>query len=385
MTLEAFNANPVSAGRKVQKGARFGRTILAGLGATLLLLCVSRAALADSSPKPPFLPAQGSTSPSSPFSADLNPYGLAMVPANFPGHTLMPGELLVSNFNNSEAGGNVQGQGTTIVIIDPTTAQQLGVFFQGTSPIGFTNALGVVKAGFVFAGSVFTTQPDASDPTAGPLLVLDRNGNQVDAITTGINGPWGLAINDQGNTAQLFVSNVFDGTITRLNVSFKKGNFSVVGSPTTIASGYAFAPDAAGVVVGPAGLAYDSASDRLYVASEDDNEIFVITKASTRTSDAGMGTLVFSDSHLEGPLGLMIAPNGDLITANADPDAHNDPNQPSELVEFTKKGKFVRAFSIDSQQGGAFAILNLHSDNVNQFAWVDDVVSTINIFRLSSQ
>jgi len=386
MTLEALNARPVSAGLRVQRGAHLVRTILAGPGVTLfvtlLLLCVSRAALADPSFKPPFLPAQGSTSPSN---GDLNPYGLAVVPANFPGHTLTPGQLLVSNFNNNEAGGNLQGQGTTIVIIDPNTAQQLGVFFQGTSPIGFTNALAIVKEGFVFAGSVFTTLPDASDPTPGPLLVLDKNGNQIEAITTGTNGPWGLAINDQGNSAQLFVSNVFDGTVTRLNVSFKKGNFSVVGSPTTIASGYAFGLDAAGLVVGPAGLAYDSGSDGLYVASEDDNEIFVITKASTRTSDAGTGTLVFSDSHLQGPLGLMIAPNGDLITANADPDAHNDPDQPSELVEFTKKGTFVRAFSIDSQQGGAFAILNVHSDKVNEFAWVDDVVSTISIFRLSSQ
>jgi DNA-binding beta-propeller fold protein YncE len=381
MILEAFNANPVSADPKVKKGTHAGRTILAGLGAALLLLCVSRAALADPSPKPPFLPAQGSTSPSN---GDLVPYGLAVVPDFFPGHTLKPGQLLVSNFNNSAANGNLAGQGSTIVIIDPNTAQQLGVFFQGTSPIGFTNALAIVKAGFVFAGSVFTTLPDASDPTPGPLLVLDKNGNQVDAITTGTNGPWGLAVNDQGNSAQLFVSNVFDGTVTRLKVSFKKGVFSVVGAPTTIASGYAFNLDASALVVGPAGLAYDCASDRLYVASEDDNEIFVIKNAST-TTGGGKGTLVFSDSHLEGPLGLIIAPNGHLITANADPTAFQDPAHPSELVEFTKKGTFVREFSIDSQLGGAFAILNVSHDNVNQFAWVDDVPSTISILRLSSQ
>jgi len=379
MTLEALNANPVSADRKVKKSTRAGRTILAGLGAALILLGVSRAALAL--PVTPLLPAQGSTSPSN---GDLVPYGLAVVPDFFPGHTLKPGQLLVSNFNSSAANGNVAGQGTTIVIIDPNTAQQLGVFFQGTSPIGFTNALAIVKEGFVFAGSVFTTLPDASDPTPGPLLVLDKNGNQVDAITTGTNGPWGLAVNDQGDSAQLFVSNVFDGTVTRLKVSFKKGVFSVVGAPTTIASGYAFGLDASALVVGPAGLAYDSASDRLYVASEDDNKIFVIKHAST-TSGGGMGTLVSSDSHLEGPLGLIIAPNGDLITANADPTAFQNPAQPSEIIEFTKKGTFVREFSIDSQLGGAFAVLNVSYDNVNQFAWVDDVPSTISILRLSSQ
>jgi DNA-binding beta-propeller fold protein YncE len=378
MEFAAVNANSVSAGPTVKKGTSSVEKILAGLGAALMLLCVGRAALAF--PVKPFIPAQGSTSPSN---GDLVPYGLAVVPDKFPGHTLKPGQLLVSNFNSSVAAGNLAGQGRTIVIIDPTTAQQLGVFFQGTSPIGFTNALAIVPEGFVFAGSVFTTLPNASDPTAGPLLVFDKNGNLVDSITTGTNGPWGLAVNDLGDSAQLFVSNVFDGTVTRLNVSFHKGVFKVVGSPTTIGSGYAFGLDTAALVVGPAGLAYDSEHDRLYVASEDDNEIFIIKNASTTSGGGGKGTLVFSDSHLEGPLGLIVAPNGHLITANADPTAHQDAANPSELVEFTKSGKFVREFSIDPNLGAAFAILNVKLDDVNQFAWVDDFTSTISILRLA--
>jgi hypothetical protein len=360
-----------------------GHLRLGFLPIVLLSLCIASPGL-YAAPTSPFLPAQGSTSPSN---GDLNPYGLAMVPADFPGQTLMPGQLLVSNFNNSEAGGNLQGQGTTIVIIDPTTGQQKGFFFQGTGnpPNGFTNALGIVKAGFVFAGSVFTTKPDASDPTNGGLLVFDQEGKQQipPPITSKINGPWGLAVNDQGRSAQLFVSNVLDGTVTRLNVSFNKGKVSV-DSSVTIASGYAFGLDQAGLVVGPAGLAYDSQQDLLYVAAEGDNKIFVVGRASTTTTDGGMGKLVFDDSHLHGPLGLILAPNGHLITANADPTAHNDPTQPSELVEFTNSGEFVREFSIDSQQGGAFAILNVPSDTVDQFAYVDDVVSTITILRLSS-
>jgi DNA-binding beta-propeller fold protein YncE len=377
MELAAFSAKSVSASLTVKKGTREVKKIVAGLGATLMLLCVGRAALAF--PVKPFIPAQGSTSPSN---GDLVPYGLAVVPDNFPGHTLKPGQLLVSNFNSSVADGNLAGQGRTIVTIDPTTAQQLRVFFQGTSPIGFTNALAIVPEGFVFAGSVFTTKPDASDPTPGPLLVLDKNGNLVESITTGTNGPWGLAVNDLGDSAQLFVSNVFDGTVTRLNVSFHKGSVRVVGSPTTIGSGYAFGLDTAALVVGPAGLAYDSQHDRLYVASEDDNEIFVIENAST-TSDGGKGTLVFSDSHLEGPLGLIIAPNGHLITANADPSVHQNAANPSELVEFTKSGKFVREFSIDPNLGAAFAILNVTLEHAHQFAWVDDVSSTISILLLA--
>ena len=100
----------------------------------------------------PFVPAQGSTVPSN---GDLNPYGLVVVPNGFPTGTLRDGQLLVANFNNG-APANVQGEGSTIVMMDPNTGQQIGVFFQGTPPIGFTNALGIVKAGFVFAGSVST-------------------------------------------------------------------------------------------------------------------------------------------------------------------------------------------------------------------------------------
>jgi hypothetical protein len=334
--------------------------------------------------KPPFIPAQGSTSPAN---GDLNPYGLAVVPHGFPTGTLQPGQLLVSNFNNSQAAGSVQGEGTTIVTMDPHTAQQVGVFFQGTSPIGFTNALGIVKQGFVFAGSVFTTRA-GSPAENGGLLVIDHDGNLVKTITKGTNGPWGLAIHteadDEGGAALLFISNVLDGTVTRLRVSFNGGGVNTVGSATTIASGYAFGPDAAGLVVGPAGLVYDAKRDVLYVASEDDNEIFAVADASEVSSSAGKGTAVFADAtHLHGPLGLMIAPNGHFITANADPAAHVDPSQPSELVEFTVGGQFVRQFSIDPNTGSAFAILNTSSGDADQFAYVDDFASILNVVRLS--
>ena len=347
----------------------------------MLALGIAIAPLATSSAAPnPFLPAQGSTSPAN---GDLNPYGLAVVPRGFPMGTLRGGQLLVSNFNNSIAGGNVQGEGSTIVTIDPKTGQQLGVFFQGTPPIGFTNALGIVNAGFVFAGSVSTAS--SSSPAAnGGLLVIDSSGHLVTTIIDGTNGPWGLAIHQQGKAAQLFISNVLDGTVTRIEVSFNSG-FSTLGSPITIASGYAFGPDAAGLVVGPAGLAYDRKTDVLYVAAEDDNAIYAIADASKVSSASGKGTLIFSDAiHLHGPLGLIIAPNGNLITANADPAAHVDPTQPSEIVEFTIGGSFVRQYSIDPNTGSAFAILNVASSAANEFAYVNDFSSILNILRLSN-
>jgi hypothetical protein len=43
---------------------------------------------------------------------------------------------------------------------------------------------------------------------------------------------------------------------------------------------------------------------------------------------------------LNRPLGMAMAPNGDLLTSNNDV-INSDPTQPSEIVEFTIGGKFV--------------------------------------------
>jgi len=237
--------------------------------------------------------------------------------------------------------------------------------------------LGIVKAGFVFAGSLLS-----NGTSSAGLLVIDSKGNALTPIATGTNGPWGLAIRDQGKSALLFISNVLDGTITRIPVTFSGGAVTP-GTAVTIATGYLHGSDTAGLVVGPAGLAYDKKKDILYVAAEDDNAIFAIPDASKLGSTTGTGTMIFSDTHLHGPLGLMIAPNGNLVTANADPTAHNDPTQPSEIIEFTLGGTLVREWSIDPNQGAAFAILNVQTDNANQFAYVDDFSSTLTILRLA--
>jgi len=103
-----------------------------------------------------------------------------------------------------------------------------------------------------------------------------------------INGPWGLAINDQGASAQLFVSNVFDGTVTRLDMTFDQGGITVRDA-MRIGSGFGFGPDMAAVVVGPAGLAYDAFRDILYVASEKDDTIFALHGAGKRRRISGPG------------------------------------------------------------------------------------------------
>jgi hypothetical protein len=325
-----------------------------------------------------FLPLQVSTSPSN---GDLNPYGLAFVPRGFPtGSGLRPGEMLISNFNDTM----LQGRGSTIITIDPSSGKT-GKFFEGTPPFGFTNALGLVRAGLVFAGSVMTTDGTSATAKSGGLYVLDAKGHVVTNLGMNelVNGPWGMAINDHGASAQLFVSNVFDGTITRLDVTFDNGGISVQDT-MTIGSGFGFGPDTAAVVVGPAGLAYDAFLDTLFVASEKDDTIFALQGAGKTQSNLGTGTVVYRDAaHLHGPLGLIFAPNGDLLTANADPAVSQDPSVPSEIVEFTRNGHFVREYSVDPNLGSAFALGIEGSEGSVVFAYVDDFLSTCTILNLS--
>jgi sugar lactone lactonase YvrE len=151
---------------------------------------------------------------------------------------------------------------------------------------------------------------------------------------------------------------------------------------TTLARDYAHRPDPAALVLGPTGLAFDKPTDTLYVASTADNAIYSIGHASTGTTAVSKGALVFSDAHLRGPLALRFAPNGDLLTANGDA-INADSTQPSEIVEFTKTGHFVRQYNVDASQGGAFGLdTESDSDGGFNYAAIDDVTNNLSVYRL---
>jgi uncharacterized protein (TIGR03118 family) len=320
---------------------------------------------------------------------DLNPYGVAFVPNDIkPGGVLQPGDILVSNFNNAgtkDNPGGLQGTGTTIVRIDATSGQQ-SVFFQGTG-LGLTTALGVLKSGFVIVGNVPTDDGTFATIHQGSLLVLDSNGKLVMTLSDSklLDGPWDLAINDEGDEAQVFVSNVLSGTVTRIDLRIpRNGNAPVVEDMTQIASGYKHEENDAALVVGPTGLAYDARRDILYVASTDDNAIYAISDAGKTRHDRGKGRLVYRDEvHLHGPLGLVLAPNGDLITSNGDA-VNGDPAHPSTLVEFTPQGKFVAEMSIDSAQGAGFGIALQSVDGGLRFAAVNDDTNTLDVWTFAT-
>jgi DNA-binding beta-propeller fold protein YncE len=312
-----------------------------------------------------------------PSNGDGNPYGVAFVPQGFRGGgPLEAGDILVANFNSSSG---VQGTGTTIVSIAPNGT--LSTFFQGQPPLGFTTALGVLRGGFVLVGNVPTNSGGTAEQ--GSLLVIDRFGHLVTTLTnaTLLDGPWDLTVNDVGAFAQIFVSNVLNGTVTRINAFVGDGNFHVL-ETTQIAHGYAFAPNSAAVVVGPTGLAFNPFEDVLYVASTDDNAIFAIPFAAFTNQDINKGMLVYQDNaHLHGPLGLALAPNGNLITANGD--AVFAGGSQNELVEFTTKGKFVAQFQVDpGPAGAAFGLaISGFGDNI-RFAAVNDNQNQLDIWNV---
>src|SRR5262245_14808892 len=169
--------------KAAMRSANLTRTL-----ATLTLCWVGVAAADSDDTRFPILPPVPLASSTIPANGDLNPYGLAFVPAHFRsnGGALSTGDLLVSNFNNSS---NAQGTGTTIVKVSPNGTTSL--FFQGQTGLGLTTALGVLKKGFVLVGNVPTT--DGTCPTVHPgsILVLDADGVLVQTLSDPkmLNGP----------------------------------------------------------------------------------------------------------------------------------------------------------------------------------------------------
>jgi hypothetical protein len=359
----------------------------------LLLTAVVSADGARDLPVIPHLPASPTLSvPTIPSNGDVNPYGVAFVPRGFPtGGPLRPGDVLVSNFN---ASSNLQGTGTTIVRITPDGTQSL--FFQGAQGLGLSTALGVLRSGYVLVGNVPSTNglgvctqvgPQETGVEQGSLIILDRRGRLVRNLTSKqfLNGPWDLTIRDDGDRAQVFVSDALSGSVVRIDLTIlgdeeKDSNRLVVTEATKIASGYLHRCDPNAFVVGPTGLALDSERDILYVASTGDNAIFAIHDAGDRQSDSGKGTLVVKDdAHLHGPLGLVRAPNGDLITAQGDA-INPDPKQPSEIVEYTSTGRFVAQFPVNPAPGSAFGLALEAFEDGFRFAAVDDALNVLDIW-----
>jgi hypothetical protein len=314
-----------------------------------------------------------------PANGDLNPYGVAFVPHGFTrGGAIHPGDVLVSNFNNSD---NLQGTGTTIVRITPDN--QTSVFFQAPAGSGLSTALGVLKRGYVLVGNLPSIDGTSDTAQQGSLMIIDKNGNMVANLTDSalLNGPWDLTVLDGGDRALVFVSNALSGTVTRIDLRLPAGGGVQVASMTQIASGYTHQGDPAAFEIGPTGLVYDHGTDTLYVASTGDNAVYAVRNAAHASSDRGTGRVIYQDAaHLHGPLGMTTTGDGNLIVANGDA-VNPDPAHPSTLVEFTRGGRFVGQFALSDTAGGAFGVAS--SPDGRHFAAVNDILNGVTIWNIN--
>jgi hypothetical protein len=335
-----------------------------------------------------------------PMNGDVNPYGMAQVK-----HTvgkLTSGDILISNFNNAT---NAQGTGSTIVDVAPDGSQKLFAALDvKTLPnacpggVGLTTALVVLNDGWVIVGSLPTSDGTAATAKRGCLIVLDSTGKPVETIFGSlINGPWDMTAHEGGTTAQLFVTNVLNGTVAangkvvnlgtvvRVGLKLRGALKPVVESLTAIGTGFAERTDPAALVIGPTGVALNSACGGddaeecdqgvLYVADTLNNRITVITHPLDRTDAQGPGATLSAGGSLNAPLGLIVVEDGGhLLTVNG---------ADGFITEISPAGQQVAKKLIDASGSppGAGALFGLVFDPAHGVYFVDDATNTLNLLH----
>jgi hypothetical protein len=325
-----------------------------------------------------------------PPNGDVNPYGIAVVPTT--AGALMQGSTLISNFNDK---ANVQGTGTTIVQVSPsgtlsTFAQIASLPASESCPggIGLTTGLAVLPGGWVVVGS-FPAGSDGALPTenpAGCLIVLNSSGMPVETWTNAnINGPWDMTAATTASGAQLFLSNDLSRpaadmstppsglcTVVRIDVTLSAASPPVMTGSTVVGRGFPWRASKAAFIQGPTGLALGR-NGSLYVAESLGSNITVIASASTRTDAVTFeSNTLTSGGSLDGPLGLALAPDGNLIAVNG-----ND----GRAIEVTPQGEQLTTVALVPQGAGDLFGLTTTSTG-NGLLFVNDGTNALDIAKV---
>jgi sugar lactone lactonase YvrE len=110
----------------------------------------------------------------------------------------------------------------------------------------------------------------------------------------------------------------------------------------------------------------------LYVADTLQNRIAAIANAPFRMNSGGTGTTVSENGALNQPLGLALAPNGDILTVNG-----GDGN----IVETTPAGTQVAVKTIDTSGAGAGTLFGLAVVRGTGVYFVDDGDNTLDLLH----
>jgi hypothetical protein len=381
-----------------RRSLRWRATAAGGVAAGLVALSAAAAGAGT-----PFFGAHNtitSISTTVPANGDINPYGMAVVPDSV--GLLHKGDVLISNFNNSS---NQQGTGITIDELPPggignaaaaplfATVHLGGEDERCPGGIGLTTALAVFPSGWVVVGSLPTSNGMSATAKAGCLIVLNAWGRVVRTIHGGlINGPWDMTATQQGDDGVLFVTNVLNGITAADNVNNTTVDEGTVvrvvldlsrerprlESETVIASGFPEHTDPSALVIGPTGVGLSADNSTLYVNDTVDNRITKVPDPLGLAGPVfGTGTTVTSGGSLNGPLGMAIAPNGDILTVNS-----IDGN----AVETTPGGSQVKVLALDTSPqpppalAGAGTLFGLAlAPNGTGLYFVDDGTNTFNV------
>jgi DNA-binding beta-propeller fold protein YncE len=194
-----------------------------------------------------------------------------------------------------------------------------------------------------------------------------------------------MAVSSTATSAQLFVSNSLGGntttdhglpvtgncTVVRLDLTLSATAPPVLTSSTVIGSGYPWRANKAALILAPTGLALGH-NGTLYVTDTETNAVSAIPRAATRTTSvAATASTLSAGGALSAPLGMTLAPNGDLIVVNG-----NNGN----AVEITPAGRQLTTKTlVKNGAGDLFGIVTTPAGN-GMFV-VNDGTNALDLLR----
>jgi hypothetical protein len=291
---------------------------------------------------------------------DQNPYGLAIAPVS--AGKLTAGDLVVCNFNDA---ANVQGNGTTIVVLHPTpgatpTRVAQSPSLKGCDALTLDGSDAIYTADFVANDApIFTPNGTPASANANPAW----------------SGPFGAIFSPTGSTfgsASVFESNATSGTVSRMDIQ----SGAVVGVET-IATGFTPNTGVPGSIAGPSGLTYDPNFDQLYVVDGGANRLVAFSHASSIPANgivvgatgftgpsAANARIVSANAAIKAPVSAALLVNGDVVVGNT-----GDNN----MLEFTPSGDLVATKNVDPGNAGAiFGIVAVGTSPANQKIYFND-------------